>query len=296
MEKKKLLLTGTSGFVGYAFLKYALSKKFDVIDILRYKNKKNLKIKKLKKKYKKNYKTIFFSNNRQLKKEISKIKVDCFINFATLYKNNHKHEDIFGFIESNILFPTLIYDLLHKRTNIIINFGSMMQHSDGKNYTPKNFYASTKNAFEMIGNFYSLNNYKNKIYNLKLYESYGENDKRKKIIPTLLENYKKNKTTKILSKKLELNIVHINDIINAIMILLKNNIKPGSYCLKQNKNIKIYNLINNINKDLSKKIKVKYYNNFVPKIKKSRIKILPKWKSNTQLIKKIKSKFIHEIN
>ena len=296
MKKKNLLLTGTSGFVGYEFLKYALSKKFNVIDILRSKNKKNLKIKKLKSKYKKNYKTIFFSNYRQLSKKISRIKVDYFINFATLYKNKHNHEDIFNFVESNILFPTLIYDLVHKRTSITINFGSMMQHADGKNYSPKNFYASTKNAFEKIGNFYSLNNKKNKIYNIKLYESYGANDKREKLIPTLLKNYKKNKITEILSKNLELNIIHINDIIKAIMILLKNNIKPGSYCLRQNKNIKVYNLINIINKNLSKKIKVKYYNFLVPKIKKSKIKILPKWKPNAELIKKIKSEFIYEVN
>ena len=38
----------------------------------------------------------------QKEKEIAKIKVDCFINFATLYKNNHKHEDIFKFIVYNL--------------------------------------------------------------------------------------------------------------------------------------------------------------------------------------------------
>lgn len=296
MKRKNLLLTGTSGFVGYAFLKYALSQKFSVVDILRSKNKKNIRIKKLKSKYKKNYKTIFFSNYRQLSRKISKIKTDCFINFATLYKNNHNHEDIFSFVESNILFPSLIYDLVNKRTNLTINFGTMMQHTDGKNYTPKNFYASTKNAFEVIGNFYSLNNKKNKIYNLKLYESYGKNDKRKKLIPTLLKNYKKNKTTKILSKNLELNVIHVKDIIKAIMILLNNNIKPGSYCLRQNKNFKVSNLIKILNKDLSRKIKVKYYNNFIPKIKRSKIKKLPMWKPNNHIIKKIKSEFINETN
>ncbi len=296
MKRKNLLLTGTSGFIGYAFLNYALSKKFNVVDILRSKNKKNLKIKKLKKKYKENYKTIFFSNYRQLSKKISKIKVDCFINFATLYKNNHNHEDIFRFVDSNILFPSLIYDLVNGRSNTTINFGTMMQHTDGKNYSPKNFYASTKNAFEAIGNFFSLNNKKNKIYYLKFYESYGENDKRKKLIPTLLKNFKKNRVSKILSKNLELNVIHINDIIKAIMILLKNDIKPGSYCLRQNKNIKVSNLIKIINKDLSRKIKVRYYNKSIPKIKKSRIKKLPMWKPNSHLIKKIKLEFINEIN
>ena len=78
MNKKKLLLTGTSGFIGYNFLKYILSKNYYVIDILRTKNKNNKKLQKLKKKYPKNYKTIFFKENYQLQKKISKVKVDFF--------------------------------------------------------------------------------------------------------------------------------------------------------------------------------------------------------------------------
>ena len=112
MNKKTLLITGTSGFIGYNFLKYILSKKYYVIDILRLKNKNNRKLNILRKEYPKNYKTIFFSNNHQLEKKIKKIKIDYFINFATLYKNNHNYKDIFNFVDSNILFPTLIYDLI----------------------------------------------------------------------------------------------------------------------------------------------------------------------------------------
>ena len=91
----------------------------------------------------------------------------------------------------------------------------------------------------------------------------------------------------ILSKNLELNLIHVDDIINALIILLNNNIKPGSYCLKNNKNIKISKLIKNFNKNLKRKIKVKYLGKSVKKIPKSKIKKLPKWKPDNQLIKKM---------
>jgi len=155
LKKKKLLLTGTTGFIGYKFLLFALSNNFLVIDILRAKNKKNNKIIKLKKKYQSQYKNIFFDNNNDLSKKLKNIKVDYFINFATLYNNNHLHNQIPNFINSNILFPTLIYDKISYTTKKVINFGSMMQHSRNELLTSKNLYAATKNAFEMIGNYYA---------------------------------------------------------------------------------------------------------------------------------------------
>jgi nucleoside-diphosphate-sugar epimerase len=39
--RKKILITGSSGFIGHIFLKDALNKKYYVVDILRTKNKKN---------------------------------------------------------------------------------------------------------------------------------------------------------------------------------------------------------------------------------------------------------------
>lgn len=296
MNKKTLLITGTSGFIGYNFLKYILSKKYYVIDILRLKNKNNRKLNILRKEYPKNYKTIFFSNNHQLEKKIKKIKIDYFINFATLYKNNHNYKDIFNFVDSNILFPTLIYDLICNKIKKIINFGSMMQYKNSTKLTSQNLYAATKNSFEMINNYYQYKNKNISFYNLKLYESYGENDYRNKLIPTIIKNYRLNKVTKILSKKLELNIIHVNDIVNAIMILLNNNIKPGTYCLKQKKNIKIKKLIETLNTKLTKKIKIKYQNQYLEKVNRAPIEILPKWIPDDKLIKKIGLNFYNENN
>ena len=294
MKNTTLLLTGTSGFIGYKFLSFALLNNFSIIDILREKNKKNKKLEKLRKTYPKTYKNIFFSSSSDLSNKIRDIKTDYFINFATLYSNHHAHGQICDFINSNILFPTLIYDSINKKAKMMINFGSMMQHSNNKELTSKNLYSATKNAFEMISNYYSIKNQKTKFYNIKFYESFGENDTRKKIIPTIIDNYKKNRTTKILSKALSLNIIHTDDIINSIMILINNNIKSGSYCIKNKNNIGIHKLINVLNRKLDKKIKVKYGNKHIQPKYRNILKILPKWKPIKNLEDKIIKTFKNE--
>ena len=296
MKKKILLLTGTTGFVGYKFLSFALSNGFSVVDILREKNKKNKKIRELRNAYPKKYKNIFFANNNNLSSQLKNIKADYFINFATLYSNNHSHSQIVDFIESNILFPTLIYDIINNKIKKMINFGSMMQHSKDEKLISKNLYAATKNAFEMIANYYVNTNNKTKFYNIKFYESFGDNDKRKKIIPTIINNYKQNKITKIISKQLALNIIHTDDIINSIMILLNNNITSGTYCIKNTNNIKISQLINMLNKVLNKKIKVKYGNKSITSNYYNNLKILPYWKPNKNLENKIIKTFKNETN
>ena len=296
MKKKTLLLTGTTGFVGSKFLLFALSNDFLVIDILRAKNRNNKTIKQLKKFYPTKYKNIFFSNNRELSRKLKKIRADYFINFATLYNNRHTHNQISNFIDSNVLFPTLIYDIISVKTKKLINFGSMMQHSKNKKLISKNLYAATKNAFEMISNYYANINPKSKFYNIKFYESVGDNDIRKKIIPTIIKNYKKNIITTILSKQLSLNIIHTDDIINSIMILLNNNIESGSYCIKNKKNIKISNLISVLNKGLNKKIMVKYGNKLTISNNLNNLKILPKWKPIKNLENKIIKIFKNETN
>ena len=86
--------------------------------------------------------------------------------------------------------------------------------------------------------------------------------------------------------------MHVNDIIQAINIILEKNIKSGSYCLKQKKNIKIKNLIDEINKNKKKKIKVEYLGNKTTKIPISRIKILHKWEPKHNVKEEIIKEFI----
>lgn len=98
-----------------------------------------------------------------------------------------------------------------------------------------------------------------KFYNLKLYETFGPNDKRNKLVPTIIKNYKKNKVTKIVSKNLKMNFTDINKIISLVGKIVETDLYKGKeYIIKNYKSENIEKLIFKCNKKLNKKIKVKY--------------------------------------
>ena len=155
-------------------------------------------------------------------------------------------------INSNLIFSLLITKNSINNCKKFVNFGSMMEFAPSK-LPPKNIYALTKICFEKFLKFYSNRNVNIKIYNIKLYETYGDNDKRKKIIPTIIKNYSKNKNFLLLSKKLRMNFIHIDQVINFIDKLIFKNVRSGSYCLRNFKFIQINKMLNNLNFNLKKK-------------------------------------------
>ena len=251
--KKKILITGSTGFIGSHIKEYLLEKNYLVIDILRKKNKKKIK------KIYKNYKPIFYNNIYDLEKKIKKIQYNIIINCATFYSKNYDCKTVLELIKTNILFSTLIIIGNQKNLKKIINFDTMMQHSINENFNPMNIYAITKFAHKNISKFIISKNKNIKFYNFKLYETFGLNDKRNKLIPSIIKNYKKNKFTNIVSNNLEMNFTNINNIIQIIeKILNKNLYTPKEYILKNYKSVNIRELINECNQKLKKKIKVKY--------------------------------------
>ena len=66
--------------------------------------------------------------------------------------------------------------------------------------------------------------------------------------------------------------------------------------MSQKKNTKISNLILKINKVLIRKLEIKYLNYKVDKIKKSKLKVLMKWKPDIEVEKKIINMFYNENN
>ena len=285
--KKKILITGSTGFIGSHIKEYLLKKNYLVIDMLRKKNKKKIK------KIYKNYKPIFYNNIYDLEKKIKKIQYNIIINCATFYSKNYDCKTVLELIKTNILFSTLIIIGNQKNLKKIINFDTMMQHSIDENFNPMNVYAITKFAHKNISKFIISKNKNIKFYNFKLYETFGLNDKRNKLIPSIIKNYKKNKFTNIVSNNLEMNFTDINNIIQIIeKILNKNLYTPKEYILKNYKSVNIRELINECNQKLKKKIKVKYLSskkiNLI-RIKNSRIQ-------NINLKSNIKDFILESIN
>jgi len=273
--KKKILITGSTGFVGSNIVKLLIKKNVYIYDILRNKNKKNKKIIKLKNN--KNYFPIFYRKFNELEKKLKKIKIDIVINCATYYTSKNDIKNIEKLIQANIIFCSIILEILKTKIKKFINFGSMMEYSHGNDFSPKNFYAISKYSFQKIEEFYKKNNPKIKFYDLKLYETYGDNDKREKIIPTIIKKHSQNKSINIVSKNLVMNFVHIESLMLAIKMIIQNKIQEGEYCVKNKRFIKIKKIIDSLNKKLKKKIKTKYLSSRKFLNYNKKLKNLPYW-------------------
>ena len=257
--KKNILITGASGFVGSHVLDGCLKNNFNVYAIFRY-SKKNAN---LVKKYKKKIIPVFYNNIYQIKDKLTICKIDYVIHCATHYIKKHDHYDIENIIKSNVLFSTIILDAsVNIKIKKFINIGTVWQHFNANKNLGFNFYAATKQSFECIFNYYKNQYTKIKFYNVLLTDTFGIKDKRKKLIPILIKNFKSEKKNKInIPKNLSMNLVDVNDVVDCLNILLKNNPESNNYVIKSKKDLKIFNLINFLNNNLKKKIKVNWSKN-----------------------------------
>jgi nucleoside-diphosphate-sugar epimerase len=274
---KKILVTGSTGFIGKSLVNNLLKDNNSIYAVIR-KTKKNVKFSnKIKKNYK-NYSSIFFKKNYELKLKLGKLNPDVVINLATNFIPNPNHKQLSSIIDSNVIFPTLVLDICcNKKILKFINLCSVAQCYKNKIDNPQNFYAMTKIMFKKSMSFYRKRNQDINFLNIYIGDTYGANDNRKKIFPTLLKNYIKNKRTTILTKKLKINIVHQEDIVNGIKILINKKVKSDDYRIKSKQNIILSKLINKFNLNNKKKIKVLWQNKNISTLNDIKMKKIPGW-------------------
>ncbi len=272
----KILLTGSSGFIGSELLN-ELSKKYKIYVTIR-KKRKNLN-------QNQNINEIFFKNYEQLNRKLKNVRVDVVIHCATHYVKYHNEKDIKKLAESNILFGNLILENLKKmKVKKFINFTTVWENYNGKKDNFYNLYSVYKKNFSNIMKYYKKIHHGIKFYNLIISDTFGDNDKRKKLINTLKTNYKKNKLTSIVSKRLSMNLLNVKDIINAIKIILKKKINSNDYVLKNNQDFSILEIVDRINKISVKKIKIKWQSSKLLKEKIYKYKKIKNWKPNKSKI------------
>lgn len=277
---KKILLTGATGFLGSELLK-SFAQKYYVYIITRHRNlNKNFP--------KKNIKIISYKTFDELNKKLIRLKLDYVVHCATHYVKQHNFDDLEKLNKSNILFGNVILENLDNMgVKKFINFSTVWENYDAKKENFFNLYAAYKNGFNSIINFYKKSVKKTQFYSLVISDTFGEFDIRKKIINTLRINFRKNKVTNIISKKLSLNLLNVKDIEVAVNLILERKIKPDHYVLKNTKNLLIADIIERVNKISNKKIRVKWLSSKSIKEKIYEYKKLNNWKPTKSKIQDV---------
>lgn len=251
----RILITGVTGFVGSHLATYLSGKGHLIYGLIR----KPIQDKSLLSKLNKVSLCLFHEDS--LVDLVAEIKPDIVIHLASLYLTVHSYEQIDDLIKSNITFPTKLLEAMNvNNVTKLINTGTSWQHYNSASYEPVNLYAATKQAFDDVIKYYTSAKYFSCI-TLKLFDTYGPDDKRGKLI-SLLDKLSKTKEGLSMSAGEQIvELTHINDVCAAYLaaIELIDEKDAGSndcYGVSSNEKynlrtlVEIYEKANNINLDI----------------------------------------------
>jgi len=227
-----------------------------------------------------------YRNDVGICKYASEINFDVVIHLATLFLGNHTHDQIGHLIDSNVKLGARLIDFaVNNKVKKFINVSTYAQSINGFEYIPQNLYASTKEAFVNILQYYAYE-HDIEIYNLEMFDSYGSNDPRKKFLNLASASLFNNEDFKMSGGDQILCMLHIDDIVRAFDVLLQRDETLYSgvnsfTLLHEELFISLKDIVSTMKKVYNSHSEIEY--GYYPYRKneifkpKSRFNILPKW-------------------
>ena len=142
---------------------------------------------------------------------------------ASLFLAAHTPDQVKPLINANVLFGTQLLEAMSKAgSTALVNAGTGWQNYtpqppyDEPGFMPVNLYAATKQAFEDILLYYvqvaSLRS-----ITLRLFDSYGPGDTRRKLLRLLLDTLKSGEPLDMSPGDQVIDLVHVDDICRAFL-------------------------------------------------------------------------------
>ena len=166
-----------------------------------------------------------------LSQVISDFHATAVVHVASHFIAEHKPEDITSLINSNVLFGAHLLEAMSGcGVTKLINIGTSWQHYMNREYDPVCFYAATKQAFvDLIKYYVSARQFS--CITLKLFDTYGTGDPRKKLVHLLGRVASTGEELLMSPGGQKLDLVHVDDVVSAIFVALEKlgQLKQGSY-------------------------------------------------------------------
>ncbi len=245
--KKKILITGGSGFIGFNLLNKLKKYNFQIY-ILSSKSSRRLKlIKNI------NYIICDIRDKKKLKKLFSN-RFEIIINLA----GNIDHSNNIETLKTHYNGCKNLIDLVDKKKiELFLQIGSSLEYGKSKSAQKenlRNYPYSIYGKSKLLATKYLLKKGKEKKFShivLRLYQVYGPNQKFDRLIPYAIKCCLKNKKFNCSEGKQIRDFLYVDDLTDLIVkILKKEKIKSGIYNVGSGKPIKIRKVIELINKKI----------------------------------------------
>ncbi len=269
--KKKILITGAAGFIGFSFALKLLENNHQVIGLDNLDNYYSVKLKKKRLKELNKFKNFsFFKINIEKEnffEKLRKKKIDHIFHFAAQAGVRYSVVNPKKYVYTNILGTINVFRFaVLKKIKSVFFASSSSVYGDSKKFpqketnqlSPKNIYATSKIINEVVAKSFS-NNFKIKIYALRFFTIYGEWGRPDMLLFKIMKNSIKGTELKLNNKGNHFrDFTYINDVTSILYLLLykKINKKFDVYNISSNNPQSIKKIINNFKKNFSK-LKVK---------------------------------------
>lgn len=145
-------------------------------------------------------------------------KPDVVVHLAAGYKAEHCFDDIAGLIDANILLSTHLLEAMHEAgCHSLVWAGTAWQHYEGADYRPVNLYAAMKQAVSTLAEYY-LDTAGLRLLELHLYDSYGEDDPRQRLLNQLQASVASERALALSPGEQRLHLVHVDDLAQGFLM------------------------------------------------------------------------------
>lgn len=208
MSDKIAFLTGASGYIGRHLLTRLLAEGWTVHVLARKNHPSNQQA----------VSHLYDGSIESVIRAIGSSKPQIVFHLASLYLTEHQEKDVSDLVNSNILLGTQVLEVMtHFGVELFVNAGTAWQQFSESNPNPVNLYAATKNAFEAIINYYA-DAKKISAVTLKIFDTYGPNDWRPKLVNLLIAKMRNGEQIDLSPGEQKIHLVHVSDIVNAFLI------------------------------------------------------------------------------
>ena len=189
------------------------------------------------------------------------------INATVYFNKNDTLENLNSYIISNFQLPIILLQNCIKHQSNFINLSSYWQFDVQENFKSKNMYAISKNSFEVFFDYFVDQKYLNG-RSILLCDTYGNNDKREKLINTFLKLPQKNDKFKKNEPYKMINPTHILDVVDGVEKILNLRNYSRFYEISNRENIQIESLVKILQDALYFNVPIEYIENSSSKSQK----------------------------
>ena len=212
--KKKILILGGTGFIGYHLAKESLKRGFNVTSISKNNPTKKRYLKNV------NYLTVDISKKNLIKKKIKK-DFEYIVNLSGYVDHLDKKKT---FKSHYIGCKNIINHFKNSKIKAFIQIGSSMEYGLAKSPHKENIKCKPLSVYgkaKFLATRYLLNLYKNQkipVTILRLYQVYGPKQDLNRFIPIVINSCKNNKNFPCSHGKQYRDFLYIDDLIDAIFL------------------------------------------------------------------------------